>query len=249
VSQLAQTRPRSATEIIDASFRFYRAHFSDLLVLSALLLVPPALMSVVVPDAFLQLITLANRWMYLFSQGAIAILVAAALERGQALSAGDVFRELGRRLVTLIGVSIATGMLIVIGFVLLIIPGIIFLSWTMVAVPAAAIEGLKTSPAIERSRALARGRMGHILGTMLLVWFIVLLLAFGSAIALGVLVAMVGFIPQSLADMLGQLVLVPLFPLVGIAVTLLYYDLRVRSEGADVEAMIDALPVAPTESA
>jgi hypothetical protein len=34
---------------------------------------------------------------------------------------------------------------------------------------------------------------------------------------------------------------------IGIAVTLLYYDLRVRTEGADVSAMIGALPVTRPE--
>jgi hypothetical protein len=44
------------------------------------------------------------------------------------------------------------------------------------------------------------------------------------------------------------LLLVPLAPVIGIAVTLLYYDLRVRTEGADVNAMIGALPVAHPEA-
>ena len=49
--------------------------------------------------------------------------------------------------------------------------------------------------------------------------------------------------------MIVQLLLVPVFPLVGVVATMLYYDLRVRSEGADVAAMIDALPGAPAEPA
>jgi hypothetical protein len=42
--------------------------------------------------------------------------------------------------------------------------------------------------------------------------------------------------------MLASLLMVPLFPLIGVASSLLYYDLRVRGEGADVQAMVDALP-------
>ena len=249
LSQLAQTRPRRATEIIDASFRFYRARFGDLLVVSALLLVPPALISVVVPDAYLRWIEIINRWMYLFSQGAIAVLVGAALERNEMLSAGQAFRALNGRWGKVIGASILSGLLIGLGLILFIAPVIIAVCWTAAAVPVAAIEGVSSSAAISRSRALARREMGHVLGTILLVWFIVLLLGIGSALAIGIIVGMIGFIPQNLADMLGQLVLVPLFPLVGITMTLLYYDLRVRSEGADVEAMIEALTVTPSESA
>src|SRR5436190_20614016 len=97
MSQLAQTRPRSITEIVDASFRFYRSRFGDLLVVSALLLVPPALLAAIAPDWLALAVRFLSNWMYLIVEGAVAILVAASLERSQALSAGDVFRALGRR--------------------------------------------------------------------------------------------------------------------------------------------------------
>jgi hypothetical protein len=248
MSQLAQTRPRSITEIIDASFRFYRARFGDLLVVSALLLVPPAILAAISPPWLQVLIRIAGNLMYLVGQGAIAILVAAALERNQVLSAGDVFRELGDRAGKVIGVAFMSGLMIFIGFVLLVIPAFFAVSWTAVAVPVAAIEGLAGAAAISRSRALARGRMGHILGTLFLVWLIVMVLVFGVALSLGLLAAMIS-LPDSVSGMLVELVMVPLFPLIGITVTLLYYDLRVRGEGADVAAMIDALPTTPAEPA
>jgi len=241
MSQLAQTHPRRATEIVDASFRFYRAHFGNLLVLSALLLVPTALIGVVAPEGLQRVVQLIGNWMYLICEGAIAVLVAAAIERDQALSAGDVFRTLGGNAGKVIGASILSGLLVLVGFILLIVPGIIALAWTMVAVPVAAIEGFSSSAAISRSRELARGRMGHVIGTMFLAWAIVIGLMLGLALALGALFALVG-VPDRLTDMLGEIVMVPLFPLIGVAVTLLYYDLRVRSEGADVEAMVNALP-------
>ena len=79
-------------------------------------------------------------------------------------------------------------------------------------------------------------------------WLIVLALVLGSALVLGMAVALLG-IPDRLTDMIGEIVMIPFFPLIGIAVTLLYYDLRVRAEGADVAAMIDALPTTPAPSA
>ena len=241
MSQLAHTRPRSATEIVDASFRFYRAHFGNLLVLSALFLVPTALLAAIVPGEAQRIVQFVGNWLYLVCEGAIAVLVAAAIERDQALTGGEVLRQLGGNAGKVIGVSIVSGFMIVIGLILLIVPGIIALSWTMVALPVAAIEGLSSGTAISRSRALARGRMGHVLGTMLLAWVIVFGLVFGLSLAIGLLFGYAGA-PERIAAMLGELVMVPLFPLIGVAVTLLYYDLRVRSEGADVEAMVAALP-------
>ncbi|MBW8769915.1 MAG: hypothetical protein JF589_09175 [Gemmatimonadetes bacterium] len=246
MSQLAQTRPRSVTEIIDASFRFYRARFGDLLVVSALLLVPPAIVAAIAPLWLQAVARFVSNFMYLFSQGAIAVIVAAALERNQALSAGEAFRELNGRWGKVLGASIMSGLMVFIGFVLLIIPGFIAAAWTAVAVPVAAIEGLASSKAIDRSRALAKGRLGHVLGTVILTWFLVWLVVFGVAVSLGIAVGMLG-IPQRISGMLFELVMVPIFPLVAITVTLLYYDLRVRGEAADVSALIDALPATPAQ--
>ena len=248
MSQLAQTRPRSIAEIIDASFGFYRARFGDLLVVSALLIVPPVLLAALAPDGIGLVIRFIGNLMYIAGQGAIAILVAAAIERNETISAGEVFRRLGRKWITVILVSISAGLMMFIGFVLLIIPAFIALAWTAAAVPVAAIEGLSSGDSIARSRALARGRIGHILGTMLLVWLILFLLFIGAALVLGIVVAML-HVPTSFVTLLVQLVMVPVFPLVGVVATMLYYDLRVRSDGADVAAMIDALPATPAQSA
>jgi hypothetical protein len=249
MSQLAHTRPRRATEIIDASFRFYRARFGDLLVVSVLLLVPPVLLAALAPDWLKPFIQLAGVLMYLAGQGAIAVLVAASLERDETITAGTVFRRLGRRSLTVILVSIATFFMMMLGFVLFIIPFFIVLAWTATAVQAAAIEGLSTGAALSRARALARGRIGHVLTTMVLVWLILFVLGIGVMFAFVFAIAATGLSSVPVVLLFGQLLQVPVFPLVGVVGTMLYYDLRVRSEGADVAAMIEALPVTPAQSA
>ena len=244
MSQLAQTHPRRATEILDSSFQFYRAHFADLLVLSALLLVPPVLIGAFMPQPIQVAFQLVFNLMFLVSQGAVAMMVAGAIEQDRALSAGEVLRALGDRAGSVIVVSIMSGLLIGLGTLLLVIPGILIAVWTVVATPVAAIEGLKNSAALSRSRSLARGQFWHVLGTMLLAWVIVMALVFGLAIALGMVFGIVGA-PERLIEMLTGLLMVPLFPLIAVTASLLYYDLRVRSEGADVQAMVDALPQTP----
>jgi hypothetical protein len=248
MSQLAFTRPRSITEIIDATFRFYRARFGDMVVLAAILLVPPALIAAIVPASLERATLFATNLMYAITNGAIAFLVAAALERNETLSASDVLRQFGSRAGNVLGVAIATGIAAVIGFILLIVPGVFVVSWTMVAVPVAAIEGLGIIEAMRRSRALARGRMGHVLGTAFLTSLIFFALFIGLGMMLGVVAGMIG-LPARLIASISRIAVVPLVPLFGIAVTMLYYDLRVRGEGADVAAMIDTLPATPAHSA
>lgn len=241
MSTLAHTHPRSATEILDTSFRFYRAHFANLLVLSALLLVPPVLITAISPESIQKVIQAAGNVMFLVCQGAIAVLVAAALEEDRSLSAGEVMRELGSRAGSVIAVSFMSGILIAFGFLLLVVPGILIAVWTAVATPVAAIEGLRNSDALKRSRDLTRGQFWHVLGTSLLAWVIVMVFVFGAAIVLGLVLSMFG-LPDRVTEMLGSILMVPLFPLIGVTTSLLYYDLRVRSEGADVQAMVEALP-------
>jgi len=244
MSQLAHTRPRSVTEIIDASFRFYRARFGDLMVLSALLLVPPVLLAALAP-AWLGLpLLLVSMCVYLAGQGAIAVLVAASIERDETLWAGTVFRRLGRRAVTVILVSIVAALLAMLGFLFFIIPGLIAIAWLAASVPVAAIEGLSVGAAIRRSRDLARGRIWHIYGTLILVWLILFVLGMGVMFAFVMFVAALN-LPLPVISLLAQLVQVPVFPLVSVVATMLYYDLRVRTDGADVAAMIEALPVTP----
>ena len=245
MSQLAHTRPRSVTEIIDASFRFYRARFGDLMVLSALLLVPPVLLAALAPTWLGLPLVLLFMCAYLAGQGAIAVLVAASIERDETLWAGTVFRRLGgRRAVTVILVSIAAALLAGLGFLFFIIPGFIAIAWLAASVPVAAIEGLSVGGAIRRSRDLARGRIWHIYGTLLLVWLILFVLAMGVVFAFVMFVAALN-LPLPVISLLGQLVQLPVFPLVSVVSTMLYYDLRVRTDGADVAAMIEALPVTP----
>jgi hypothetical protein len=244
MSTLAHTRSRSPTEIIDASFQFYKAHAGDLLVLCALLLVPWMLLKAITPSPFDIVFELVTNMMLLVSQGAVAVLVAAALEEDSSLTAGEVLGRLRGRVGNVIVVAIMAGILMGLGLLLLVIPGLIAAVWLAVATPVAAIEGRRNSDALGRSRELARGHFWHVALTMLLGWVIFAVLAFGATIMLTLVLATVG-LPQRLIELVAGVVLVPLFPMVGVAASLLYFDLRIRREGADMFALAEMLPPAP----
>ena len=247
MSTLAHTRSRSPTEIVDATFQFYKAHAGDLLVLCALLTVPPMLLEALTPAPYDKVMSVVTNVMLMASQGAIAVLVAAALEEDSALTAGEVLRQFGSRMGSVIVVAIMSGILMMLGLVLLVIPGIIAAIWFAVSTPVAAIEGRRNSDALGRSRDLTRGHFWHVLLTMLLSWIIFFALVLGGSLALGLVLAMVG-LPERLIELVSGIVLVPLFPLVGVATALLYFDLRIRREGADMFALADMLPTTPVRA-
>lgn len=244
MSLLAHYRPSGAGEILDVSARFYRAHGGVILGITTAVILPPAIVGAFVPTAITPVITLIGNLLLPVAQGAIALVVAAALEEGTNLSAREAFRRLGKHAGEVVGVSILSGLLIVIGLILLVIPGVLAIAWTAVSGPIVAIEHIAGSAALKRSRALARGRTGHVLGTVALSWVIAIALLFGASFAMGLLAGTAGLGSRT-SDLIGELLFIPVFPLFAIPVTFLYYDLRVRNEGADIDAMVADLPPAP----
>jgi hypothetical protein len=235
---LATHRTRGVGELLDATFTFYRSNFPALVTVTTVLVAPPAIIKAVVPTEYGVFVDAAGNIFLPVAQGAIAALVAAAIERSEVLSVGDALRSGAGRSGSLIAAQIASGLMFVIGLLLLVVPGFIALAWTAVCVPVVMIEQLGYSKAIDRSRALARGRKGHVLGTVLLAWLLVYLVMIGGGALMGVVIGSEG----SVADLMVSLLLAVLLPIPAVAMTFLYYDLRVRAEGADLDAMISALP-------
>jgi len=127
-------------------------------------------------------------------------------------------------------------------------PGVwLWTSW-YVAIPALLIEGAGVTRALSRSFALVRQRFWPVLGTGLLAWLI-------SQVVvqlIGVVVTLFGLVPRitdaastgglgsgllglsTLASAVGSIVTVPFLAAVAVS---LYFDLRVRFEGFDLEML------------
>jgi len=240
---LAAYRPRSVAEIVDATFTFYRDNAAAIITVAMLIVAPPAILKAVVPDWFGQIVEFAGNFIVPIGQGAIAALVAAAVERDETLDSGAALRSTSGRVGSLIAAQIASGLMVFIGLVLLVVPGFIALIWTAVCIPVVMIERVGYSAAIDRSRTLARGSWGHVLGTLVLSWGLAFLLVLGAAFLGG----MFG-VKDGVTDLVSEILFGLVIPIPAIAMTFLYYDLRVRSESADLDAMISALPTATPTS-
>jgi hypothetical protein len=116
------------------------------------------------------------------------------------------------------------------------------------AVPALMVEGLKTVPAMRRSRELTQGHRSRLFSA----FFVVGILTLVAGIAAGLVSVVFGppespgqAIAETVLGNLTELVLTPLGYIVSI---LFYYDLRIRKEGFDLEMLSRAL-TAQTETA
>jgi hypothetical protein len=115
--------------------------------------------------------------------------------------------------------SILAGFGIIIGLVLLIVPGLILLTFWCLIVPVIVLERVDTSVAFRRSRELVRGYGWQVFGTLVLVFLLLLVVS-------AVIAAVFSAFPEAVSTFLGSLVSGTLVsPFVALVVTLGYFRL------------------------
>jgi len=169
----------------------------------------------------------------------------------------DTFRALGWRWLRLVGALILLGLLDVFIFLLFLIPcvgwiaGLIFLIYVNVPIssflaPVVVVEGQGAAGSLGRAFDLGRRKFWRVLGINLL------LVLLGVAIwwALFALLALVSSVWQSdsviltiFYQLVALVVTVMVMPVWLSTLTLLYFDLRIRLEGFDLELMLQEMDV------
>lgn len=242
-------QPLSLGEVLDVSFGLYRARFVALLLIAVVCRLLPILLAVyfeVAEPTPLQL------WLRLLTSLLSLVLVAIAVAAstfvvsdaylGRDTTAGYALSRAMPLIWNLVGISILTSLVVFLGALLLIVPGVIFLAGFLLSPVVAVIEGPPRSrDAMSRSWELSKGYKGKILLTML----VALLLLLVPTIALG---GFGGLLGGGLGRPLALiLIVIPLilqvfvYPFVYVVQTVLYYDLRVRKEGFDLEVLATAM--------
>ena len=142
------------------------------------------------------------------------------LEKGQA-NLQTSFNFTLTKLLYLLAASIITGVLILLGFVALIIPGVILSLMFSLVYPVIMLEGTGVMGSISRSRVLVSNRWLNTFVLMLLIGIIV-----GIANGVFVLVASpFGVIGPLISGVLTALIT----PIFAIAITLYYYSMKARA--------------------
>jgi hypothetical protein len=232
-------RPRSATEIVDASFRLCRAYYGPLVTATAIIVAPALLLALLLPAEATQLADILVNLLFVVSDGAV-IAIVSEVYLGRPAVASTGLRAVQGRIGSLIGSSLLRNVLVGLGLILFVVPGVIAFVLTFAMPMAIVLEGEYTSAALSRSRELARGHFGHVLGTLVLLVIIVFGMMIGVGIALGLAAETLGITDRTVSLVLN-LALTALYPLFSVGGTLLYYDLRIRKEGFDLEMMAQDL--------
>lgn len=244
-------RPLSLGEVLDTSFGIYRRLFAPLLVISAVTQAIPLAIGVFVEAAggMVQQPALAMLGFGLaivfgaVGTAASTFLVAETYLGGSLTTQDAILRStpfLGRLIASSLLVSLVAGM----GLVLLVVPGMILLSGLFITPAALVLENIAApTAAMSRSWELSRGFKRKVFGSLMAILLLLVIpgIAIG-AFAVGTSDASAAEATLSVGAMLVQSALqILIYPLIYVLTTVLYYDLRVRKEGFDLEMLATSL--------
>ncbi len=265
-------RPLSVAEILDSTFTLYRRNFKELVSIAAIVQIPLGLVQAALMYFFYSSMSAAGQNTAAFA-GAIggmllivlismlgAMIVYAALAvaishhyLGEPISVSGAFNHVLPRLGTLLLTWFVIVLLAGIGYMLCVIPGIYLYVLFLFAWPVVVLEGRGVGDALSRSVFLVGGNWWRVFGTMLLLGLITLVFYFAVEVIIALAVGapaqflqasgLVRFGPlgQAISQLVGAVVGVLTVPAVTGALVILYYDLRVRREGFDLQLLFSEI--------
>jgi hypothetical protein len=259
---------------VDEAIGLYRRNFKLFLSIGAVVLIPAGVVQLILAllagEAGMSIFTISSLLWWVLSiivsfvsyVAVISTMAIAASERwlDRPLTVAEAFRRMSERLGPLVGLVLLYGA-VVIGLSVTVI-GIpfaiyLFVAW-LLSVQILLVEGTGIQTALSRSRELVSGHWWRVVGIAILIAIIqaiisaffslpAMVMGFGSVFSdpTGTDVSPLVIALDSVGTTAGQIVV---GPIAYCAYILLYYDLRVRKEGLDIEltarslGLIDSAP-------
>ena len=261
ISSAPRFEPMTTGVLLDRAFRLYSANFALMLGIAAAAYVPFYLIMLVIELTVGgnlsvrggSLSTLLFQVVFMVLWASIAFPVAsgattyAISERylGNDVTIGDALRRGLSHFWPLSFAQITATIRVMFGFLLLIIPGILWMLSYSLIVPAIIIEGQNSTSSLRRSRDLIRGYRGKTFCILLVVNLLQVVLGGGVGFIAGIFLSSDAGSGAVLTSATNNLLSIFLTPLGIIAAILLYYDMRIRKEGFDLEMLSRALVTEP----
>lgn len=270
----ADLRPMSLGEVLDRTFTLYREHFLMFVGITALPylllllfnfstllldlgagqhrspnLVSPGMIGGYIAGAF------GGLFLFLLAIGvAHAATVAAVsdLYLGRETNVRTAYERAKGSFLAVIVVIVLTFLAVAVGALFLLIPGIYLACRLAVSVPATIVEQDSAVASMERSMELTKGFAGQLFLLLLLVWVIEMVVGgvLQMPAAIFTMMAVVAKHQPSIAvtiytyisQFLSQVLVGPIGT---ISASLMYYNLRVRKEGFDIQHLMNSLDNVP----
>lgn len=214
----------SVGDVISETFSIYGQNFGALLGSALVVFIVVGLLAGILESSgglililLAAAVRLAGHALY---TGFVVKLVQDVRDGRRDEGVGDLFSAAAPFILALIGFGILFGIGVTIGFLLLVVPGLILITFWSVGAPAIVVEGIGPVDAFRRSWRLVRGDAWAVFGTLL----VVLLIVIGIGIVLAAIANPIGNGEAStwIASIISTTITAPIF---AIAVTVLYYEL------------------------
>lgn len=212
---------------------------------------PPARTAILFVAAIFPLLVIGVTFVVNGIGQAATIFAVSDLYLNRPVGIRGAYTHLRGHILQVLGVIFVTGLVIGVGCIFLIIPGIILACRLGVSVPVAMLEDCGPGQAISRSMELTKGFAMQVF----LIFVLTLALSLGVGIALQIPFTILSVTPRPHVLPIGLLMVQYAFNFVGqvlvvpvgaIAFCLMYYNLRVRKEGFDVEHLLTSLEAGST---
>jgi hypothetical protein len=236
--------------VLSRVFEYYRDQFGLLIPAALIIFLPIDIVNGVIRNSggsvFLVLLAIALSLVGTFwFVGMVVEAVRDIQDDRRDFDLGTLFRSVTPVLLSLIVAGVAAGFGIAIGFLLIVVPGLILLTIWAVVAPVIVVERSEPFAAFGRSRELVRGHGWQVFG-VLLVLFLIKLVTQGilQSIADAISSTVVGFaIGLLIADVLVS-------PLTALGAAVLYFELRrLKGEPAVAAGVEPGTMAAPPQPA
>jgi hypothetical protein len=238
-------RPQSVSEVLDTAYHIFAASLIRTLPYGILLILAGQLMNIYNlaagrplgshPDAPAVLLSVVGFI-------AVTVLLCALILRQRAIAQGEresMRAELARvlrMLPQLVGVVILVGAAVVLGFVLLLVPGFYLLVALSLAMPALVLEGRGPIDALKLSRHLMRGHWWRTAGIYTITLIVTFVFYFIAAILVVVAVQLIHGADVALTTAAARVLMIALgafsFPYTTATQLAVLGDLQVRAAAA-----------------
>jgi hypothetical protein len=215
--------------VISEAWDVYKAHWRHLLTFSFVVYAGVAVLSALLGSVFelwlaALLMAVVSLIAFFWLQAALVKAVEDVRDGRADFSLAETFDLARQHLTSVIVAAIIAGLAIVIGLILLIVPGLVLLTWWAVIIPVVVLENRSAGEAFTRSRELVRGYGWSVFGVIVLV----VLLLIGFNIVLSIILApladwLQSFLSQFISGTLTA-------PFTATVLTLLYFRLRAAKE-------------------
>lgn len=225
-------------DILNAAFDLYKQHWQHLIGVALAFYIVASSITLVLTIFLGKYGALVGAIILLIGifwlTGALVEAVADIRDGRSDLGVSETFSKVWPRVWPLLGASILAGLGIAFGLLLLIVPGLILLTWWALIPPSIVLENRGVFESFRRSRELVRGHGWNVFGVLIITY---LLSAVISGVIRAIFTPLPDYVGTYIGDVIGGSIVAPFSAL---AITLMYF----RLSGNETPATPPAEPFA-----